>query len=123
MNIKELPKIMVIIESKKMEKLFSVFLSIYHEYIDVSDIRVNDAIIDEFNELYQVTTEYLDETFHAYDDEYDVYNECPEFIDFNMFRTFVELYPIDDFHLTGLDVSSALLYDRHGTTIINGDKI
>lgn len=121
MSIRALNKSLVIIESKKMESLFTTFLSIYHEYIDIIDIRVNDAIIDEFNELYQVTTEFLNETIHEYEDDEDVYNNCPEFIDVNMFRRFVELYPIDDFHLTGLDTTKALLYDRFGTIFLNGD--
>lgn len=121
MNTTVLPKLLVIIESKKMERLFSTFLSVYHEYIDISDIKVGCPILEEFNDLYRTTMEYLDGTQHIYENEFDVYVKCPDFIDYNVFKVFVELYPLDDFHLAGLDTTNAILYDRFGTVLLDGD--
>ena len=122
MNTPVLPKTLVIIESKKMERLFGVFLSIYHEYIDINEINVSDPIIEEFNDLYLTVTEWLDETRHIYEADFDIYDNCPDFIDYDMFKVFLQLYPVDDFHLVGINASNPILYDRFGTVLLSGDE-
>lgn len=121
MNIKQSPRLRVIIESEKVRDLFEVFMLVYHEYIPIEEVAVNDKFIQEFNELFHITLDYLDETFHLLTTDEKIYDLCPDFIDHDVFSYFVASYPIDDFKIGLVNQSLPALYDKHGTVVLFGD--